>query len=813
MVSFRLANRVFTTFYLTSDDGARLYAGQPSVTCEVIATRPQSKSEPESFEQALADRSSHCWIETEGEVISASENQGSLELKMIVGGNYVPVTVLEGMSLFSTNLFHQWIRVDGICEFSGEGKGKNLVGILVPSSAQVNIHNSAESARNDSIIHPLTMAAQVRHLKPSEASKHIPSEIRGVAIYSTPGAIVLQDSSGGIFINSPAGGWSDQPRLGELWEISGTTDSGGFSRVIVADMAKFLGEAALPEPIQPTLDQLMNGSLDAEYVELHGVLTAFSSEEITLLTPDGKVTVVGDDERPLPQLPTSVPGGGSLVGSVVQICGCFAMRVDEQTHHAFPGKMYMYPALVEVEDPTPLNLFSLPTRMTSDLRRFDERASALQRTKLAGQVIYALTGEYIIQDGKTGFRVFANDSPLLAAGDLIEAVGFPKLGSPSPLLQVAQIRKTGHAVLPDPVKISAEGLLDRNRDSTMVQVEAMLISATINHDEEILELQSGSLYFVAKLKSKPQSWPSLLAGSRLQLTGAYSSAEENQDHAGANRAPFELLLNSAADIAVLQQPPWWTVRRALFAMTALAGALGATFVWVALLRRKVEERTARLKNEIEERQLVEQHHAVEQERIRVARDLHDELGAGLTEVGMLGSLASAPANSSESRDCYLNQLTEIARSLVTSLDEIVWAVDPHYDSAASLVSYFPLFAESFLDLAGIACRLRVLSDIPECPLNSTVRHGVFCAFKEVLNNVVRHSGATEVQLVFEMVGDELVLSVIDNGCGFEFVPKSPGKDGLPGLGWRMEQFGGDCRIISQPGHGTKVEIRLPLNKV
>jgi signal transduction histidine kinase len=266
-------------------------------------------------------------------------------------------------------------------------------------------------------------------------------------------------------------------------------------------------------------------------------------------------------------------------------------------------------------------------------------------------------------------------------------------------------------------------------------------------------------------------------------------------------------------MVVLQQPPWWTVRRALTLIAALAGALAVTFIWVALLRRQVEERTAQLKQEVEERQIIEQNHAIERERTRVAQDLHDELGAGLTEVSMLGSLANTPAIPPETKERCLNQLTQTARSLVTSLDEIVWAVNPHYDSAASLASYFSLFAQSFLNLAGIACRLRVADDIPESPLDSKLRHGIFCAFKEALNNVIRHSGATEVQLVFEVAGERLVLSVLDNGRGFEFVDASPGKDGLAGLSRRMQQLGGDCQITSRPGHGTKVEFHLPLNQV
>ena len=799
------------TFYLTSDDGSRLYAGKPGVTSAVIASPGPTAPVIESFEQAFAGRGNHRWIELDGEVAFISQNQRALEIEMMAGGVHVPVTIVEGGSLFSTNLLHRWIQVNGICEFSGDAEGKNLVGVMVPGSGQVKIFDSASSAGGFSTNDLLTTAAEVRRLKPSEARRHIPARIRGVAIYANSTAMVLQDSSGGVYVGSRAGGWVRQPRLGELWEIEGLTDPGDFSPVIIADTAVFFGDAALPEPIRPTRDQLMNGNLDAEYGELRGVLTSVSKQEITLLTPDGKVTVLGNGDRPLPQLPATAPGGGSLLSSVVRIRGCFATLVDLRTRQVIPGKIYLYPALVEVEDPPPADPFLLPARKASDLMWFDARASALQRIKLAGQIIYVLPGEYFILDGESGFRVYANDPPALRTGDLVEAVGFPKLGGPSPVLLEARIRRTGNALLPDPVQVSSQDLLGHTRDSTLVEIEGLLISDTVHPDEEVLELQSGPNHFVARLKSDQRAGAPLPAGCRLKLSGVYASADE--DHVGANLAPFELLLNRAADIVVLQQPPWWTLRRALAVMAALAGALGITFFWVALLRRKVDERTAQLKREVEERRLVEQRHAIEQERTRVAQDLHDELGAGLTEVSMLGSLANTPAIPAEAKERYLEQITQMARSLVTSLDEIVWAVNPHYDSAASLASYLSLFAESFLSLAGIACRFSVADNIPEYPMDSKARHEVFCAFKEALNNVIRHSGATEVQLIFEVAGAQLVLSVIDNGRGFESVAGSPGKDGLVGLNQRMRQLGGDCQITSQPGHGTRVEFHLPLSGV
>ena len=151
----------------------------------------------------------------------------------------------------------------------------------------------------------------------------------------------------------------------------------------------------------------------------------------------------------------------------------------------------------------------------------------------------------------------------------------------------------------------------------------------------------------------------------LQLTGVYSSATEDLAH--KNVGAFELLINNVADISILRQPSWWTVRRAISAAAALAGGLGITLIWIILLRNKVAERTAQLRSEIEERHRVEQHRVMEQERTRVAQDLHDELGVGLTQVSILGSLSKNPSLSTEMKNLYLDQLSEAARTLVTGL--------------------------------------------------------------------------------------------------------------------------------------------------
>jgi len=463
-----------------------------------------------------------------------------------------------------------------------------------------------------------------------------------------------------------------------------------------------------------------------------------------------------------------------------------------------------------VEELTPRDPFSLSASKAADLLWFDARASALQRIKLTGQIIHVRPGEYFLLDEQTGVRVLTAQPQPLQTGDLIEAVGFPQLGGSSPILQEAQIRKTGQAPLPKPVQVSADDLLNQKHDATFVEFQALVISDALQMDRRILELQAGPHHFLATLNVKAETSIPFAPGTRLQLTGVYSSASE--DLARANLDSFELLVNHAADIVVLQQPPWWTVRRAIIVAAVLAGGLGITLIWILLLRRTVEERTTQLQKEIEERQRVEQHRIMEQERTRVAQDLHDELGTGLTQVGILGSLAKNPSLSTERKNLYLDQLSEAARTLVTGLDEIVWAVNPKYDSVSSLASYFALFTQRFLNLAGIACRFDAAENGPDYPMDSRLRHGIFLAFKEALNNVVRHSRATEVQLKIAVARDQLMISISDNGCGFELADGVPGRDGIAGMHQRVEKLGGRCVINSHLKKGTTVQFSLPLGK-
>jgi signal transduction histidine kinase/ligand-binding sensor domain-containing protein len=207
-------------------------------------------------------------------------------------------------------------------------------------------------------------------------------------------------------------------------------------------------------------------------------------------------------------------------------------------------------------------------------------------------------------------------------------------------------------------------------------------------------------------------------------------------------------------------------------------------------------------------QHLEQQAALHQERARIAKDIHDDLGANLTQIALLGDLASQDRAAPEKAGAHVAKISVTARQLIKSLDEIVWAVNPGNDTLAHLVDYTGQFALDFLRLAGIRCRLDFPDQAPAREVSTDVRHDLFLIVKEALNNIVKHANATEVWLRIKATDELLRIAVEDNGCGFDYPSARPGADGLLNMRHRAAEIGAHCRIESQPGEGTRVIVEL-----
>ena len=236
------------------------------------------------------------------------------------------------------------------------------------------------------------------------------------------------------------------------------------------------------------------------------------------------------------------------------------------------------------------------------------------------------------------------------------------------------------------------------------------------------------------------------------------------------------------------------------------GVLGLLVGSVIALVRYVSFRRLRLRL-----RRLEQEAAVEKERARIAKDLHDDLGAHLSQIAMLSELAQSDYQKPEQAHGHIDQIFRTARSVTRSLDEIVWAVNPRNDSLDRFTAHLCTFAPEFLRAAGISCRLDVPMELPTTTLPANVRHHLYLAFKEALNNVVKHAGASEVWLRLQVTERNLRLIIEDNGRGFKPDGKgAPGEDGLVNLRQRMSEIAGRFEQHSEPGRGTRTVLAAPL---
>jgi signal transduction histidine kinase/ligand-binding sensor domain-containing protein len=204
-------------------------------------------------------------------------------------------------------------------------------------------------------------------------------------------------------------------------------------------------------------------------------------------------------------------------------------------------------------------------------------------------------------------------------------------------------------------------------------------------------------------------------------------------------------------------------------------------------------------------------------RTRIATDLHDDIGANLTKIAILSEVAQRrfePDSNSQvnGRDNLLSSVAEISRESVSSMGDIVWAINPKKDSLIGLTRRMRQYAEEILERRDILLEFNAPVVEPDPKLGANLRRDLYLIFKEAVNNIVRHSKATNVTIDFSLVGKELVLRIADNGVGFDATDECDG-NGLLNIRKRALDRGGELEINSMQGTGTRITLKVKLRSV
>lgn len=532
------------TFYATSDDGSRLFIGEPSLQLTVVGQSTLPKPQFLLVGQSMRRGEDGRWGEVEGRVTFINEEPDGLTLELSTETSRVHVEIADGSDLPAALLLNHRIRATGFCQSVHTLDGREILGaLLVPSGHEIKLLDSPLRVTEDLMTNGaglslLVNAAEAHRLKREEAQRGYPVKLRGVITSVQPEhhAFTIQDSTRGIYVFDFSEDLSQLPRVGDYLEIEGVTDPSMFAPVVNVSHVRNLGIGDLPEPVRPTWDQLMNGSLDAQYVEIQGILSSVQPDGVILLTPDGRIKC---DIR---MVGLKTQDFTRYEDALIRVRGCLFATWDYVTHRVIAGEIRINGADITVDQPAPADLFSTPGKTASELLQFDPQASVFQRVKVSGQIINIRESECFMMDGNNGVRFVAKHPLDLNVGDLVDVVGFPEFSVASPILREAVVHKTGHAALPKARLLNTDDLVRTDQDSTRVRLKAILANQRNTSTGQALEMRVGLRSFLAWLPGSDEGIRAIPVGSLLELTGTYASQGVSKDVPS-----FELLLNSPSD--------------------------------------------------------------------------------------------------------------------------------------------------------------------------------------------------------------------------------------------------------------------------
>jgi signal transduction histidine kinase len=434
---------------------------------------------------------------------------------------------------------------------------------------------------------------------------------------------------------------------------------------------------------------------------------------------------------------------------------------------------------------------------------------------LKGTVTHADRAAAYLQDEFGAARVEFAEPGTVSVGDGIEASGFPDWGEPDGLVlrnAVFRTRATGAAVAP--VSIGLLEAADGHLAGQLVRVRAVVIGRQDTSEGVALDLEADKRVFRAVLAGVRDSVGSIPQGSLVEITGicvpsAGPLRRLQRIEAMAPVIPVKLLLRGASDLVVIRKPSWWVVQRALLVVGFLVVAAVAALIWIHRLRRRVAQRTAELRTTMDKLEKEARRSATLAERDRLAGEIHDSLEQGLNGLMLqLESTAGLESCPPEIRS-GLQLACNMASFSRTEVQNAVWELQSPMLEDLEL----PAAVENVMrQIVPEAIHASVSVEGTARRLPSKIEHHLLRVAQEAINNAVKHASAHALSVVIAYGADSVVLSITDDGCGFD--PAGVrlgglGHFGLRSLRSRVARIGATIEIVSAPGRGTTIRVHVP----
>ncbi|MEQ2008805.1 MAG: sensor histidine kinase [Limisphaerales bacterium] len=657
----------------------------------------------------------------------------------------------------------------------------------------------------------LSQIKLVKQLSPQEAAKGWPVRLRGVVVAASGRRyedLFLQDATGGIYLTQ-----TQQPTVsvqpGTEVVCEGITAPGHYAPIVRSLRLTVVGRGPRPEPIVVTLNELTEGRYDATWVEVRGVVRSVK-------TPPGRRTEIQlalDGGR----LMLLIQGTGRiaaehLVDAEVRVRGAAGGRFNLNRQLLFP--VLNVPGLQEitVERSASQDPFSSKERAATELFRYASDSDWRHRCVVRGVVVHQWPGKAIfLRAGETSLFVESELAAPLQLGVEVEVAGFPAVGQHAAYLENAVCRVRGDGPTPTPVPAGIGAILEgKIHHCELVALEGWLIETTRLRDNWILTLKSKDQaedhIWEAHLRASPDDsgamWP---VGSRLRLTGV-CWLDRVVQRSGTVLLPgsFHVLLRSPGDVALLEQPSWWTRDRLLGFVALLAFSITLSAAWVGLLRRQVRVQSSVIALKVERE-------AIAEERARVSREIHDTLAQGFMALGFqLEALTSALENPPSCVRLHLDRARWMLRhcheEVRRSLRDLRGQALDRRALGDALRELLPLAIE------GSGVQLGCVVTGTPFPLHQTIEHNLLRVAQEAVTNALRHAHAQHLTVELRYDAREVRLCVEDDGRGFaqpsDAAPEA-GHFGLQSMRERAKRIGTRLEITARPSGGTQILLAVP----
>ena len=572
---------------------------------------------------------------------------------------------------------------------------------------------------------------------------------------------------------------------------------------LFADNLFLLGPAALPTPVIHPAEYLLPKRGEGSWIELEGIVRSVTDTGLMEVKARGETFTVAVSGAQVARLRVHVDAGVRLRGVIV-----------------YPNereRLLLVPSPEQLEiTKEPLNdPFGCTLASTHSLTAEDLLNQSRHRTRLQGTVTYADQAVVYMQDDFGGVRVELETAMPVDIGSTVEIVGFPDWGEDeSGVLRHALIRVKSSGAGVKPLLASPLEAASGRFANQLVRIRA-IVSRTLGSKEgEPLELEAEQRMFRVALPGRRASVGEVPRGSIVELTGINVKEAGllqwvHASNSTSSILPLKLLLRSSSDVAVLQKPEWWVVKRALLVISFIGLVTVITSLWIHKLRRRVKQRTAELNATMEKLQHEARMSATLAERDRLAGEIHDSLEQGLN--GLLLQLESTAGL--ESCPPEIRSSLDLACSMAsfsrTEVQNAVWELQsPMLEN-----SELPVAIEKIMrQIAPESLRGTVRVEGTPRRLASAVEHHLLRIAQEAMNNTVKHAAAHNLDVVLGYEIDAVVLSIVDDGCGFNpdrVTTGGLGHFGLRSLRSRVGRIHATHEVLSSPGKGTTIRVRVP----